>query len=154
MRFFSHMHPIAENEELVVGERFVYEAKPGLIGRITTEFSRMQTAKELTAAVRDFQPDLIYLRWSMYVFPAHRLLRIAPTVIEINTNDVEEHKLLGPILNAYNRLTRGLLLGRAAGLVYATREMAELDIIQKVPKTRDRGHQQSGFGNHTLLPRA
>ncbi len=134
VRFFSHMHPAPPSAELVEGDRFIYEQQSGLTGRIITEFSRIRAVRQLVRALRDFHPDLIYLRWSMYVFPVHRLTSIAPLIIEVNTNDIEEHRLLGFLPDVYNRLTRGLLFGRAAGNVFATHEMAELPIFKKFRK--------------------
>lgn len=134
VRFFSHMHPALPTVKLVEGNRFIYEQYPGFTGRISTEFSRVRAAQKLTRALRDYHPDLIYLRWSMYVFPVHRLMDIAPVIVEVNTNDIEEHRLLGLLPDLYNRLTRGLLLGRAAGHVFATNEMAELPIFKKYRK--------------------
>lgn len=134
VRFFSHMHSVPTMEELVDGEYFIYPQATGFIDRIHSEFSRMRAVRELIFAVSQFHPDLIYLRWSMFVFPVHRLLKVAPTVIEVNTNDFEEHKLLGLLPGLYNRMTRGLLLGRSAGHVYATAEMAELPVFQKYHK--------------------
>ena len=134
VRFFSHMHPAPQSAELVESDRFIYEQRPGLAGRIITEFARVRAARQLVRALRDYHPDLIYLRWSMYVFPVHRLMTIAPLIVEVNTNDIDEHRLLGLLPNLYNRLTRGLLLGRAAGHVFATHEMAELPIFKKYRK--------------------
>jgi hypothetical protein len=94
----------------------------------------MAALKKLIAGVRAYQPDVIYLRWAMYVYPLQRLYRIAPAVVEINTNDVEEHKLLGGIKSTYNRLTRGITLGGASGIVYATQELAEMDVFQSFHK--------------------
>jgi hypothetical protein len=134
VRFFSHMHSVPASLKLVDGEYFSYELRSGLVGRIKTEFDRIHEVKELIRALCEFNPDLIYLRWSMYVFPAHRIFKVAPTIIEVNTNDYEEHKLLGFVPDMYNRLTRGLLLGRSAGHAYATAEMADLPIFRKYQK--------------------
>ena len=91
--------------------------------------------KKLIGAVRAYQPDVIYLRWAMYVYPLQRLFRyLAPAVVEINTNDVEEHKLLGGIMSTYNLLTRGITLGGASGIVYATHELAEMEDFQRFHK--------------------
>jgi hypothetical protein len=57
--------------------------------------------------VQAYQPDVIYLRLAMYVYPVHQLTGIAPFVGEINTNDLVQHKELGIVLSLYNRLTRG-----------------------------------------------
>jgi glycosyltransferase involved in cell wall biosynthesis len=49
---------------------------------------------------------------------------IAPVVEEINTNDLTQHEGLGGIYSLYNRLTRGIFLGRVHGLVAVSRELA------------------------------
>jgi glycosyltransferase involved in cell wall biosynthesis len=54
----------------------------------------------------------------------HRLTEIAPVVGEINTNDIVQHKELGPVLSLYNRLTRSILLKRVSGLVSVSEELA------------------------------
>jgi hypothetical protein len=119
---------------MVAGEYFPYTLKSGSLGLLPSEFSRMRALKDLIAAVREYHPDVIYLRWSMYVYPLQRLFAIAPVVLEINTNDVEEHRLLGLVRSSYNRLTRAITLGGASGIVYATRELSELDVFQSFPK--------------------
>jgi glycosyltransferase involved in cell wall biosynthesis len=134
VHFFSHMHSVPPEVDLVDGEYFIYMQRSGFVGRIQSEFSRIRAVRELILAVREYCPDLIYLRWSMYVFPVHRLLKVAPTIVEVNTNDFEEHKLLGFLPDLYNRMTRGLLLGLAAGHSFATAEMAELPVFRKYQK--------------------
>ena len=134
VQFFSHLHLPVDNAPMVVGEYFPYTLKNGPLGLLPSEFSRMRALKDLIAAVREYHPDVIYLRWSMYVYPLQRLFAIAPVVLEINTNDVEEHRLLGLVRSSYNRLTRAITLGGASGIVYATRELSELDVFQSFPK--------------------
>ena len=126
VRFFSHLHPGENTQNLVEGERFFYSIKKGALGLIPTELARMAAMRHLIAAVKAWQPDVIYLRWGMYVHPLKRLYDIAPVVVEINTNDVEEHKLLGPVKSTYNRLTRSITLGHASGIVYSARELSVL----------------------------
>ncbi len=133
-RLFSHLHPTAEKNLLLDGERFFYSLKSGPFGLIPGELSRIAALKRLAAAVREYQPDVIYLRWAMYVFPLQRLYAIAPAVLEINTNDVEEHKLLGPVKSGYNRLTRSITLGGASGLVYPSQELAEMPVFKSFNK--------------------
>ena len=132
--FFSHMHTGPSDHTLLEGRKFIYEFNESFIGCLKTEFSRIRAAKELIEQVRLYQPDLIYLRWAMYVFPIHRLVDIAPVILEINTNDALEHRLLGTIMNFYNRITRGITLGNADGLVFTTEELAELDVFTKFDK--------------------
>jgi glycosyltransferase involved in cell wall biosynthesis len=75
-------------------------------------------------AIQAYKPDLIYLRWGIYVYPAHRLMQIAPVIEEINTNDQAQHEQLGIIYNLYNRLTRGIFLRRVRGLLAVSHELA------------------------------
>jgi hypothetical protein len=132
--FFSHLHLPEDTTTLLEGQRFPYTIHSGAAGRLPTEFSRVAAMKKLIGAVRAYQPDVVYLRWAMYVYPLQRLLRLAPAVVEINTNDVEEHKLLGGMMSGYNLLTRAITLGGASGIVYATQELAEMDEFQRFHK--------------------
>jgi glycosyltransferase involved in cell wall biosynthesis len=117
---FMHTSPYAPPSELIEGDYFFYNPS----GKVGTEISRIVAAGQMVEAVRNFRPDLIYLRYSMYVYPAHRLMKIAPVVEEINTNDLTQHEGLGGIYSLYNRLTRGIFLRRVRGLVTVSRELA------------------------------
>jgi glycosyltransferase involved in cell wall biosynthesis len=120
-RLFMHTSRYAPLSDLIPAEVIPYD----LAGKLGTEFNRSRAARELIASVKKFHPDLIYLRLAMYVYPVHQLARIAPVVGEINTKDLEQHKELGTILSLYNRLTRGILLKQASGLVAVSNELAE-----------------------------
>jgi hypothetical protein len=123
--FFSHLTKLKNSEQLIAGENFYYSELPGFFGRVKTEFNRSRAILSLVHAVEEYQPDLIYLRWGMYVFPSHLLFNIAPVVIEINTNDVLQHHILGPVLSFYNKITRWVYLSRASGLVYVSHELSK-----------------------------
>jgi hypothetical protein len=131
VKFFSHMHSYENMAGLINGSHFLYSIEKGGLGTLRTEINRSQAAAQLVRSVAGYCPDIIYLRWGMYVFPVQRLFRIAPVVVEINTHDVREHQLLGPAQNIYNRLTRGIILGRAAGLVFASNELMSLPDFSK-----------------------
>jgi glycosyltransferase involved in cell wall biosynthesis len=124
VEFFSHRTNNPNSEVLLEGKNFEFVTYNGFIGKIRTEIGRCKAVLPLFAAVQEFKPDIIYLRWGMYVFPSHIIFRIAPVVVEINTNDVTQHETLGRIYAAYNRLTRGIFLGRAAGLVFTSKELS------------------------------
>lgn len=119
-RLFMHTSLYEPQSELIEADCFFYSVS----GKIKTEFNRMGVAGQMIAAVRKFQPDIIFLRYGIYVFPAHRLMDIAPVVEEINTNDLAQHEQLGLVYNLYNRLTRGIFLRRVHGLVAVSRELA------------------------------
>ena len=123
VQLFSHRTPVEHPEELVDGFSFEYRPVSGPVGKLVTEINRSRAVPAMVKAVREYAPDVIYLRWSMYVYPSHRLFRIAPVVVEINTDDVSQHEMLGRIYSTYNRLTRGIFLKNSTGLVFTSGEL-------------------------------
>lgn len=119
-RLFMHTSVYEPLSDLIEAEYFFYS----MSGKIYTEFNRIVAMWKMVAAIRDFCPDIIYLRYGIYVFPAHVLMKIAPVVEEINTNDLTQHEGLGGVYNLYNRITRGIFLRRIHGLVTVSRELA------------------------------
>ena len=120
VRLFMHTSQYAPRSDLIEAEVFPYTIR----GRLRTELSRIQAVHAMLKAIQKYKPDMIYLRWGIYVYPAHRLMRIAPVVEEINTNDQAQHEQLGMLYNLYNRLTRGVFLRRMHGLVAVSKELA------------------------------
>ncbi len=119
-RLFMHTSFHEPQSQLIEADYFFY--KPS--GKLKTEIDRIAAMRRTIAAIRQFQPDLIYLRYSIYVYPGHQLMRVAPVVEEINTNDLTQHEGLGGAYSLYNRLTRGIFLRRVRGLVTVSRELA------------------------------
>ncbi|MGZ9223637.1 MAG: glycosyltransferase, partial [Anaerolineales bacterium] len=119
-RLFMHTSLHEPQSDLIEGDYFFYKTS----GKLRTEVNRIDAAQQMIEAIRRFHPDLIYLRYSIYVYPAHHLMEIAPVVEEINTNDLTQHEGLGGIYSLYNRLTRGIFLRRVRGLVTVSRELA------------------------------
>jgi glycosyltransferase involved in cell wall biosynthesis len=119
-RLFMHTSRYAPLSSLVPAEVIPYDST----GTLRTEFNRIAAAKQLVQAVQAYQPDVIYLRLAMYVYPIHRLARIAPLIGETNTNDLIQHEGLGKVYALYNRLTRGILLRRLHGLIPVSHELA------------------------------
>lgn len=117
--FMHSVQPIMD-APLIAGEYFFYPEG----GRMKGEWGRIHAARRLLDAVRLYQPDVIYLRYGMYVYPIHRLALIAPLVEEITTNDLIQHEGLGMIYSLYNRLTRKIILRRTSGLVCLSNELA------------------------------
>jgi glycosyltransferase involved in cell wall biosynthesis len=119
-RLFMHTSQYEPQADLIEADYFFY----AVANKLRTELSRIAAMMEMIRAIEKFRPDLIYLRYSMYVFPAHRLMKVAPVVEEINTNDLAQHEQLGRLYNLYNRFTRGIFLRRIHGLVVVSRELA------------------------------
>jgi hypothetical protein len=120
VRMFMHTSRHEPASELIEADLFRYAVS----GRVQTEVNRIRAAKAMVGAVAAYQPDIIYLRYGIYVYPAHRLMSIAPVVEEINTNDLTQHEDLGWMYSLYNRLTRGIFLRLVRGLVTVSRELA------------------------------
>jgi hypothetical protein len=119
-RLFMHTSKYEPASDLIEAEVIPYEAR----GKLQTEINRIRSARALVKAVEAYRPNIIYLRYGIYVYPAHRLMKIAPVVEEVNTNDLTQHEDLGGIYSVYNRLTRGIFLRRIHGLVAVSRELA------------------------------
>jgi hypothetical protein len=115
-----HTSQKESQSDLIEADTFFY----AVAGKIKTEINRIKAMNRMIEAIRSFRPDLIYLRYGIYVYPAHLLMSIAPVVEEINTNDLTQHEELGGIYSLYNRLTRGVFLRNICGLVTVSRELA------------------------------
>ncbi|HEY9089865.1 MAG TPA: glycosyltransferase [Anaerolineaceae bacterium] len=141
VQLFMHMHPPESNEPLVEAENFVYRVTRGPLGKLRAEIDRARAMQRLVKAVRRYAPDIIYLRSAMYTFPAHRLSRIAPVVMEFNTNELSQHEFLGRIYRLYSQVTRGLLIRRSSGFVSISEEIAA------APELARTGCQSIAIGN-------
>ena len=117
---FMHTSRYEPESDLIEGDYFFYKTS----SKVKTEINRIVAVRRMLESIRRFHPDLIYLRYSIYVYPAHHLMDIAPVVEEINTNDLTQHEGLGGIYSLYNRLTRGIFLRRVRGLITVSQELA------------------------------
>jgi glycosyltransferase involved in cell wall biosynthesis len=86
--------------------------------------SRFAATRRLDAAVRAHRPDVVYLRYDVFLPPPVRAVRAAPTVVEVNSDFEAELRVRSPRAALYERLQRPLLVGRAAGAVCVTHELA------------------------------
>ena len=122
---YMHLHDVQDARELIPAEYFFYRTAENPLAVPAREITRSQALKRLIQKVLADHPDIIYLRWSMYAVPLGKLFHTIPIVVEINTNDLLEHRLLGVFMNYYNQLTRSISLSGADGLVFTTHELAE-----------------------------
>jgi glycosyltransferase involved in cell wall biosynthesis len=95
---------------------------------LTQEISRSQTLAHMISTVKAYQPDIIYLRFGLYTFPLHTLFRIAPVLMEVNSNDLNEYRTRGPFFYWLNRLTRGIVFSLSSGLVPVSEELADINV--------------------------
>jgi glycosyltransferase involved in cell wall biosynthesis len=99
-----------------------------LIRDLTRMASRSYALNRLIKDVNRYQPDIIYLRCGRYVFPFHILAKTAPIILEINTKDVDEHRIRGGYFYWSHLFSRGMLFGNVSGFVAVSREIAELSV--------------------------
>lgn len=130
VKFFMHAAKREDEAPLVPGEIVYYTES----GKLINELKRISAIYPLLKAVQAFHPDLIYIRYGMYVYPVHRLAEIAPMVEEITTNDLSQHSGLGFLYGIYNRMTRGILIRNSSGLVCLSHELAHAPFNIKYQK--------------------
>ena len=85
---------------------------------------RSEETPRAVSEVEHFAPDLLYVRYDLFLPAVWRLVRRIPTVVEVNTDDRAEARLRGLRTRLYNGLNRRLLFSGAAGVVCVTRELA------------------------------
>jgi glycosyltransferase involved in cell wall biosynthesis len=74
--------------------------------------------------VERFGPELLYLRYDLFLPAVWRLVRRVPAVVEVNSDDRAELRARGFAPRLYNALNRRRIFGPAAGVVCPTRELA------------------------------
>jgi glycosyltransferase involved in cell wall biosynthesis len=91
---------------------------------------------EMRTALRiaKWAPDVVYLRNGHFSPGIIPLLRAAPIVVELNTNDDVERRSFGPLHYAYFQLSCRYVYPNAAGFVAVTREIANLERFAKSGK--------------------
>ncbi len=87
--------------------------------------SRLRAREAAAKAARDWQPDVVYVRHGLMYPGLLRLARALPLVIEVNGDDLAEAVRLGPAHRLVTKLSHGLGLRAASGLVFVTHELAE-----------------------------
>jgi hypothetical protein len=85
---------------------------------------RREDTPGAVAAVERFAPDLLYLRYDLFLPEVWKLVRRVTTVVELNSDDRAEMRIRGVRARAFNAVNRRRVLGAAAGVVAVTRELA------------------------------
>jgi glycosyltransferase involved in cell wall biosynthesis len=85
--------------------------------------SRIAATARLAAAVRRHRPNLLYLRYDLFMPPLVRAFASWPTVAEFNSNVGAELRARSSRAAVYERLQRRFLLSRLAGAVAVTHEL-------------------------------
>lgn len=108
--------------------QFVFDARTNLLKR---EKKRASGLMRMLKAIHEYKPDAIYLRYGLYSYPLHRLFKIAPVVLEVNSDDRVEYSTRGKFFYWLNRLTRRLTFAPAAGIIVPTHELSGIYLLKK-----------------------
>jgi len=103
--------------------QFIFDARVNLIKR---EINRAAALKRMFASIEQYRPDIIYLRYGLYSYPLHRIFKISPVVLEVNSNDKTEYASRGTFFYWMNRLTRNLTFAPVSGYILPTRELIDV----------------------------
>ena len=134
VELFNHMHTFEDKNLLLDGRRFEYDLGTVRLAFLKAEVNRIKAAKALIASVLEYEPDIVYMRWSIYTYPMHRLISQIPTVLEINSVDISEYRILGGIYNFYNRLTRPIILSKVAGMIFISEQIRNMPAFTRFNK--------------------
>lgn len=106
-----------------------------IITKIFNEFDRSKKLLQLIEKVKAFRPDLIYLRYGLFTIPLQKLFNIAPVILEINSNDIQEYKSRGWLFYLINCFSHHLIFSNVRGIIPISYELGQLDSISryKVP---------------------
>jgi len=88
-------------------------------------WERFTGSGRVASAVRRFSPDLVYLRYDLYLPQIAALVRRFPTVIEVNSGLRGEMRRRRPAARVYNELSLRVLLRASVGIVCVTRAIAD-----------------------------
>jgi hypothetical protein len=84
----------------------------------------MAARRSVYAALRRWQPDLVYLRHGIYSPGLRRVVRRFPTVLEVNGDEVAVARQQSRAKGAWAVLTRSAVLSAARGAVFVSNELA------------------------------
>ncbi len=101
-------------------QQFLFDARVNVLKR---EINRTIAMKRMIASIQQYKPDIIYLRYGLYSYPLHHIFKIAPVVLETNSNDKEEYASRGKFFYWINRLTRNLTFASVSGIIPPTHEL-------------------------------
>lgn len=85
---------------------------------------QLRERRALAGAIAAWDPTLVYERQGLWFPGMDRLARRVPFVVEVNWDDIASMGAVSGRKAAYNRVTRGRALRRAAAHVYVTNELA------------------------------
>jgi hypothetical protein len=122
-------------------EKAVFNSSGVSLIDLSEMLSRFCAQDDLVAKLKDFSPDVIYLRYETYKPFIGQLYRMRfPVILEVNTIDTIENRVLAKksvikrLLYWYSNITRKRVFGQTAGLVTITEEIGTHKDVAKFKK--------------------
>ena len=102
-------------------------------GFLRKQLNRVLSIKKLNKALNSFSPDIIYYRQNAYFPGLDKVLMVAPVIMEVNTNDLEEIKLLNKFKSFIYKSGRNKILKHIDAIVAVSYEIENLYKYLKIP---------------------
>lgn len=102
-----------------------------------SRLSQAVALRRLRGEIRRWGPDVIYARYDLFIPGMRRAGRIAPLVLEVNTDDMGEASASTWKRRAWNYLTRRILLRAAGGFAFVTPQTADSERFRKYTSSRE-----------------
>lgn len=120
-----HFFVLSHNPNLEDWQAAVHPAIKVTLIHWKTRLGRFGQMAKIVRQMMAWQPDLVYSRFGPY-YPFFELIwRRTKLILEINTDDMHEYKLMSKHRYWYTRLTRPRLMNKASGFVFVSREVSE-----------------------------
>lgn len=100
-------------------------------------FKTIFQPRGLLRDIKNYEPDIIYSRYMLFSIFFFRLLCCYKSFIEINSDDINEYKLMSKynkryiLIKVYNYLTRKIILSKADSLISVTHELKKSKSFKK-----------------------
>lgn len=91
--------------------------------RLRSARERMIALNEIYRSIQAAAPDLVYMRQGLVYPGMGSFVKSLKTVLEVNTDDLEEMRVLSYTRYLWHLFTRGRVLNQAAGAVFVTDEL-------------------------------
>ena len=92
-------------------------------GKIRNHINKILSSFKVRSRVKSFGPDVIYFRQNTFYLGLEQILKLAPAIQEINTDDLREILHYTFFKRLIWRLGRGRILSHTAGFVCVTEEL-------------------------------
>ncbi len=98
-------------------------------------FERLIQYRLIRKEIYRYKPDIVYFRFQSYSPDYSKIAKSFPVFVEINSNESIERKATNALSYYYNVFTRHLILSKASGLVFVSRELSNSKSYKRFNKS-------------------